>query len=212
MGVRTDLPCPTLPCPALPCPALPCPALPCPVPAAAQRGTGVRVPWIFLLRLWPYHRSNMEPIDPSHPPAARHVKHHAVYINPEGPQPILSQLTPLPTSCSPDTPVISTASLRSIFTVPTSPNTRSPRPLNTAYHPPPALGTSRTDALDCDRHSPVRDISRCTTTQHVRRRSRDLTREFEELGKVPQQPGTRLADCPVGYRHPSSHESKTHTS
>lgn len=62
----------------------------------------------LLLRLWPYHRSNMEPIDPSHPPA-RHVKHHAVYINPEGPQPILSQLTPLSTSCSPDIPMISTA-------------------------------------------------------------------------------------------------------
>ncbi|KAG6355858.1 hypothetical protein INS49_015242 [Diaporthe citri] len=82
----------------------------------------------------------MEPIDPSHPPA-RHVKHHAVYINPEGPQPILSQLTPLSPSWSPDIPVISTASLRSISTVSTSP-TRAPPPPNTVSHiarPPPAL-------------------------------------------------------------------------
>lgn len=178
---------------------LPCPALPCRPEPTAQHGTGTGTLYLFASPLALPPRSNMEPIDPSHPPA-RHVKHHAVYINPEGPQPILSQLTPLSPSCSPYIPVISTASLRSIFTASTSP-TRAPRPLNTVSHfarPPPALAhPDRRTLLRPDHyHSGI--YWKCTTTQHARRVSRNLVQEFEEQGTEPKQPDTRLANRHIG--------------
>lgn len=97
MGVRTSHP------------VLPCPALPCRVSRAhcsAQHGTkygyGYLVSFCFASGpttdpIWSPSTQAIRPPD--------HVKHHAVYINPEGPQSILSQLTPLSPSCSPDTPV-----------------------------------------------------------------------------------------------------------
>lgn len=126
VGVRTLLPCPALPRPSQ-----------CPLHSTVPgTGTGTLYPFCF---------ASGPTRDPIWGPSTqairlrRHVKHHAVYINPEGPQPILSQLTPLPNlmfarhSCD----IHGLAALHPHGS--NLANTRSTRPLNTtATHRLPA--------------------------------------------------------------------------
>lgn len=126
-------------------PVLPCPALPCrvesPLQCTARYQVRVRVPCIFLLRLWPYHRSNMEPIDPSHPPARPRKTPRRLY-QPRGPPiHLIPADSPFALMFPRHSCVISTASLRSILTASTSPtralHSRS-TPSPTSQRPPPA--------------------------------------------------------------------------